>query len=620
MQRQIIEAVLQGKDVLALLPTGGGKSVCFQVPALAREGVCLVVSPLIALMKDQVENLNAKGIPALSIYSGMDYRDVERALENAQSGYYKFLYVSPERLKTEKFLNYLQDIKLSLIAVDEAHCISQWGYDFRPSYLEIGQLRELFPGINIIALTASATARVQDDICEKLRFANGYNKFKQSFERPNLSYSVFTNLNKETKLLQILQSVPGTGIVYCRSRRQTVKIAELLQQHGLSADFYHAGLTNDERAKKQQDWIGNKTRIIACTNAFGMGIDKPDVRTVVHFDVPDSLEHYYQEAGRAGRDGKRSYAVLLGFQEELQRLSADIKIRYPDAQTLKKIYSAVFNFLKVPAASGENNFFEFDIATFSKAFGINLIQVNYALKYFEHQGLILLSDGLRRPATVQFTANRTDLEHFNAHHVKYKELVLQLLRSYTGILDYPANIREAELGQELGLQPSELHASLNFLEANGLIIYTPATDKPGIFLLENRMYDDAYSPDTRLIEMLRQMAAERLRAIREYIGDGISCRSKKISAYFDSSITECCICDNCIKRQQETISNTEAKEIVLKVHASLGKEGMLIRKLLDKLKGHHSVDAWKVLNMLEEQGEIFRKLNRYYPGIKKGPR
>ncbi|HZI69215.1 MAG TPA: ATP-dependent DNA helicase RecQ, partial [Hanamia sp.] len=328
-QEEIINSVLNGNDTLALLPTGGGKSLCFQVPSLFQEGLCLVISPLIALMKDQVLQLKKRGIPALSIYSGMNFPEVQRTLQNAAYGNFKFLYVSPERLETELFLEWLPSIKVNLIAVDEAHCISQWGYDFRPPYLRIAALREYFPGVPILALSASATEEVQSDIKEKLLFKKSQNTFRQSFERPNLSYSAFSLFSKQNKLLSILQKVEGSAIVYCKTRRRTKEVAELLNQNEICADFYHAGLSNEERHKKQEDWIANKTRVICCTNAFGMGIDKPDVRVVIHHDVPDALENYYQEAGRAGRDWKKSYAVLLFSDSEIEVLKKQVDVRFP---------------------------------------------------------------------------------------------------------------------------------------------------------------------------------------------------------------------------------------------------------------------------------------------------
>jgi len=329
LQEDIINAVLQGNDTLALLPTGGGKSICFQVPALAKDGLCLVISPLIALMKDQVQNLKNKGIPALSIFSGMSFLEVKKTLQNAVHGNYKFLYVSPERLETNLFLEYLPAMNINLLAVDEAHCISQWGYDFRPPYIRIAQLREYLQQTPILALTASATVNVQNDICEKLIFSKKQQRFQQSFERANLSYSVFNVAGKQNKLLEILNNVKGSAIVYCKSRRHTKDIADLLLLNKINASYYHAGLTTEERNKRQEDWINNTTRVMACTNAFGMGIDKPNVRVVIHYDVPDCLENYYQEAGRAGRDGKRAYAVLLYNNKELEDLKLQSSIRYP---------------------------------------------------------------------------------------------------------------------------------------------------------------------------------------------------------------------------------------------------------------------------------------------------
>ncbi|RYZ49247.1 MAG: ATP-dependent DNA helicase RecQ, partial [Chitinophagaceae bacterium] len=384
-QEEIIQSVLQGKDTLALLPTGGGKSICYQVPALAQDGICLVVSPLIALMKDQVENLKKRGIGALVIYSGMQRKDIIRTLENARQDYFKFLYVSPERLETSLFKEYLPALNINLIAVDEAHCISQWGYDFRPSYLKIASLREEIPDVPVLAVTASATEAVQKDICEKLHFRKP-NIFRQSFERKNLSYSVFQVEAKATKLVDILKKVQGSAIVYCKSRKKTSEVAALLQMHGLPANFYHAGLAQEERSKRQQEWIDNKTRIIVCTNAFGMGIDKPDVRVVVHMDAPDCLENYYQEAGRCGRDGKKAYAVLLYEGRDIEELETLHVNRYPGFDTIRQVHDALVNFLQIPVNDGQDRSYAFRFDEFVRNFKLNVHQALYSLQALESDG------------------------------------------------------------------------------------------------------------------------------------------------------------------------------------------------------------------------------------------
>src|SRR5450755_534882 len=440
LQEEIINSILKGHDTLALMPTGGGKSICFQVPAMMKEGLCLVVSPLIALMKDQVANLKQKGIPALSIYSGMSYTEVIKTLKNATYGNFKFLYVSPERLETELFLEYFPLININLVAVDEAHCVSQWGYDFRPPYLRIAAIRNSLKNVPVLALTASATIEVQNDICDKLSFKNKYNRFQQSFERSNLSYSVFSPSSKQNKLIEILKNVNGSGIVYCRSRKRTREIEELLNLNGIKASHYHAGLSNDLRNTRQEEWISNKTRIMACTNAFGMGIDKPDVRTVIHYDVPDALENYYQEAGRAGRDGKKAYAVLFFNEQEIADLKKQSEIRFPDTQTIKNIYSSLVNYFQLPSGAGEGLSFDFDINDFVKKFKLDAFAVNNVLKIFEQEELINYSEQFFSPSTVVFTTERKEMELFEKTYPQYNPLIKGLLRSYEGVFDYPCSI------------------------------------------------------------------------------------------------------------------------------------------------------------------------------------
>ena len=439
LQEDIIKAVLDGKDTLALMPTGGGKSLCYQVPALAQDGLCLVISPLIALMKDQVENLRRKNITAFAIYSGMTRKEVINTFKVASESNCKFLYVSPERLETSLFKEYLPGLGINLIAVDEAHCISQWGYDFRPPYLRIAALREELPGIPILALTASATPDVQNDICEKLAFKN-YQVFRQSFERPNLSYSTFKVDSKINKIIEIVRRVQGSSIIYCKSRKRTKEISELLQLQNISSDFYHAGLLQDVRNRKQEDWIHNKTRIIVCTNAFGMGIDKPDVRTVIHADVPDCLENYYQEAGRAGRDGKISYAVLLFDERDIHELEGMASLRFPALEDIRNIYQAVANYLQIPTGAGEGQYYDFDISDFLKKFKQVSHTTLYSLKALEQEGWLAFNEQVFLPSSVMFAVNKNSLYEFEKTNPGLEPCIKTLLRAYEGIFDQPTSI------------------------------------------------------------------------------------------------------------------------------------------------------------------------------------
>lgn len=605
LQEDIINAVLNNKDVLALLPTGGGKSVCFQVPALAMDGICLVVSPLIALMKDQVEALRKKGIPALAVYSGMHYADVKKTLQNAAFGNYKFLYVSPERLETDLFLEYLPAIKPNLIAVDEAHCISQWGYDFRPPYVRIANLREQLPGIPVIALTASATLTVQNDICEKLLFKKDHERFQQSFARPNLSYSIFDPPSKQTKLVEILKNVPGSSIVYCKSRKQTQNIAGLLRQHNIAADFYHAGLTSDQRSTKQQDWINNKIRTIISTNAFGMGIDKPDVRAVVHFDIPDCVENYYQEAGRAGRDGKRAYAVLLYNSNEADDLLNQVDIRYPDETTIKKIYTALMNFLQVPAGSGEGMSYDFDIATFAENFKFNILNATYGIKALSQEDLVSYTEVFFKPSTLVFTASKNDIYEFEQQQPLLEPVIKGLLRSYEGIFDYPATIYESLLAGFLKTSIDDIRSKLMLLNQYNIVHYQPQNDKPQLLLLKNRMYADDFKINSKDVISRKENYTNRVNAIVSYVSDKKSCRAVLIGNYFnDKKITACGICDNCINNKINSISTEEFKIISDIILELLKKSALEINDIEKKLKVHKKQHIWTVINFLRSENII----------------
>ncbi len=602
LQAEIIDSVLAGNDTLALLPTGGGKSVCFQVPSLLNDGLCLVISPLIALMKDQVLNLKKKGIPALSIYSGMSFIEVKKTLQNAAYGNFKFLYVSPERLQTELFLEFLPLIKVNLIAVDEAHCISQWGYDFRPAYLHIAELRDYFPDVPVLALSASATSVVQKDIREKLLFKKSQKFFQQSFERPNLSYSAFRLFSKENKLLKILKKVEGSGIVYCKTRRRTKEVAELLKQNGITADYYHAGLSTEERHKKQEEWINNKTRIISCTNAFGMGIDKPDVRTVIHYDVPDALENYYQEAGRAGRDGKKSYAVLLYSEAELELLKKQIDIKFPANEVIKNVYGDLCNFLQLPSNSGEGFSYDFDLNFFAKNFKLDAYTINSVLKILEQEELISYSEQFFQPSSVEFSVDKKHLNDFEKSHPQYQDVVKGLLRSYDGIFDFPSFINEAELSKFVGINKDLLTKTLFELQGLGIINYIPQKEKPQIYFLQNRVKTNELFINQKNILKRKEAHEKRLKAMISFCKSQDKCRSSMISFYFSGSVLEPCgICDNCLGNKNVIITTEEFNSISLQIKKITGQEPAKPKVIIEKLPEIKESKIWKVLKFLQEE-------------------
>ncbi len=599
LQEDIINSVLQKKDTLALLPTGGGKSVCFQVPALMNDGLCLVISPLIALMKDQVENLQKKGINALSVYSGMSFADVKRTLQNAAFGNYKFLYVSPERLETRLFLEFLPALKPTLIAVDEAHCISQWGYDFRPSYMRIANLREELPAVPVIALTASATPEVQDDICNNLLFKKGANRFKQSFVRPNLSYSAFRPVSKEKKLEEILTNVKGTGIVYCRSRKETMKITELLRMQNIPADFYHAGLSSEKRTEKQDAWINNKTRIIVCTNAFGMGIDKPDVRIVVHLGMPDCIENYYQEAGRAGRDGKRAYAVLLFYKDEATDLLQKLEIKYPSPEKIRQIYTSLMNYLQVAAGIGEGLTFDMDVASFAQHFKLNILEATYGLQALAQEGLISFSETMFKQSTAEFKVSKNDLLEFEAQHPELEAITKGLLRSYEGIFDFPSVIYETLLAKFIKLPVDAVIKDLKQLNHYGMIKYREGSQKPEIMLLRNRMYSDDFKIDTSSVSERKKAGIKRAKSITVFSQEELLCRNRMIAEYFgDYTAKDCGICDNCINNTAAKLSPEEFKKAETQIRHFIKDKPQQPSELLIRMKPLKERSVWMIISFL----------------------
>lgn len=551
-QLEVIQSVLDGKDTMALLPTGGGKSLCFQVPALMQEGICVVISPLIALMKDQVYQLKKRDIKAAAVFSGLTYHEIDMILDNCQFGYYKFLFVSPERLKTDIFIERFKQMNVSLIAVDEAHCVSQWGYDFRPPYLEIAEIRQFHPKVPVLALTASATPAVQEDIVDKLKFRKGYAVFKKSFIRDNLSFVVRKEEAKYPKLLEIIQKLNGSGIIYVRNRNKTKDVAEYLQKNKIKADFYHAGLNTRERSLKQDNWLQNKKPVIVCTNAFGMGIDKPDVRFVIHLDVPENLEAYYQEAGRAGRDGRLSYAVLFYTQSDLDNLNEKLRQKFPPVEAIKKVYNSLGNHLGVAVESGNMMTYPFDLAHFSHSFKLESALVYNCLKILEQENYLQLSEGVLMPSRAIFRVDKLTLYRFEVANAAYAPLIKSLLRTYGGIIDHYAKVSEKELGKQLKLDEKEIEKQLKDLHKNKIITYIPASDQPTITLLTERMHESNLYLNTQYIRQRRKVNEEQLKAMLNYAEQSADCRQVLICSYFgEKKLVPCGKCDICLEKKRK---------------------------------------------------------------------
>ncbi len=549
-QEEIINEALAGRDVLALMPTGGGKSICFQVPALAKEGICIVVSPLIALIKDQVQNLVKRGIPALSIYSGMSRGRIDAALDNAIYGNYKFLYVSPERLRTAIFRERVAKMNVNFLVVDEAHCISQWGYDFRPPYLKIAEIRELIGDVPVIALTATATKSVADDIMSKLDFAEP-NLICSGFARENLAYVVRNTDDKLGNLLRICRGVPGTGIIYVRERKKCEEIANFLKVQGVDADFYHAGMSRELRTLKQDNWQSDKLRVIVSTNAFGMGIDKPDVRFVVHYDVPSAIESYFQEAGRAGRDGKKSYATLLWNSEDIKRLRQIHSVNFPPPDYIKDIYQKVFQYLGYAYEEGNGSVNKFDLADFARHFSLNAPTAYYAIKYIEQEGYWELTDELDNPAKIIFTVSRDSLYKVQVNNRTLDTFLKSLMRIYTGIFSKITPIDEEYVARITTDSPQGVKQKLITLSRMHVLKYIPRVKTPLMIMHYERLTEsNFYLPDKRYNER-KEVFAGRIEAMIEYLQEESLCRSRQLIKYFgQEDIPNCGICDVCLSNRK----------------------------------------------------------------------
>jgi ATP-dependent DNA helicase RecQ len=604
LQQDIIESVISGNDTLAILPTGGGKSICFQVPALSMEGLCLVISPLIALMKDQWENLIKRDIDALHIFTGMPYREIEETLKKAASGRYRFLYCSPERLQSNLFREYLPALPISLVAVDEAHCISQWGYDFRPSYLQIAKLREQKPGVPFLALTASATPEVRADIMLKLDFRE-QRMFAGSFARENLAYHVVDTDSRIHKCLDIVKRMKGSGLVYCKSRKRTVEIADLLKMEKVSAESYHAGLLQETRNERQAAWISGETRVIVCTNAFGMGIDKPDVRFVIHLDCPDSLENYYQEAGRAGRDGKTAHAVLLKTPTTITDLENLPDIRFPSIPVIRKVYQALGDYLQIAAGTGEENSFDFDLNEFVKRFRLNVFEAMYAIEAMDQEGILQLSEQIFIPSKLQFIADRKELEYVEQQNPQLELLTKTLLRTYGGIWDQPTSISERQLARIMKTDSAKVISSIHELHSIGIINYEPRKNNPQLRLLQNRVKaEDLYINPERYLGR-KKAYITRVKAMCIYLEEKGTCRSKKICKYFgDKVLEDCGVCDSCRKKQKEVFSGEQFDKIVelLKIELAAGKNTPEEIQLCFPLERREYLK--KVMSYLSAEGKL----------------
>jgi ATP-dependent DNA helicase RecQ len=557
LQEEIIRSVAEGRDTLGLMPTGGGKSITFQVPALAMEGTCLVITPLIALMKEQVSRLNNLEIKSLAIHSAMSREEIDITLENCIYGDYKFLYVSPERISTQLFQGKIGRLTLSLVAVDEAHCISQWGYDFRPSYLKIASLRNLIaPEVPFLALTATATPQVIDDIMNKLAFRQN-NVLRTSFLRKNISYLVRHAEEKGSYLIKTLNKVNGSGIVYVRSRKRCREVAELLAENGISADFYHAGLSDELRDRKQAAWTTGKTRVIVATNAFGMGIDKADVRFVIHWDIPDSIENYFQESGRAGRDNKPAYAVLLYSPSDKTRLNDSLRLKFPPVEKIKDIYEALCNYLQVPLGSGKDNVFDFNIADFVSRFRLPVIETFNSLAFLQREGYIEFTEEINNPSRVHFVVGRDDLYKFQVANESFDGFIKLLLRSYTGMFTEFVAINEESLARKAAITRDTVYQYLVKLSSMNIIRYIPGKKTALVIFTEERLVRKALmiSPDNYL--HVKEKYSVRLEKIIDYAESKNRCRSVILLDYFGEESDRCGICDVCRERNELDLSKYE---------------------------------------------------------------
>ena len=610
MQEDIVDSVINGNDTLALLPTGGGKSICFQVPAMAMEGVCIVITPLISLMKDQVMHLKKIGIAAAAIFSGMHHNEIEIAYNQAAFGMLKFLYVSPERLITDAFIEALKKMKVCLLAVDESHCISQWGYDFRPPYLKIAEIRQYIPHTPVLALTATATPQVVEDIQYRLGFKKN-NVFQTSYERKNVTYNVIHEADKFGLMYRLLQKMKsGSGIVYVRSRKRTKIIADWLQSVGISATFYHAGLDAKTRDYRQQMWMDGKIKVIVATNAFGMGIDKPDVRLVIHLDLPDSLEAYFQEAGRAGRDLQPSEAFLLVADTDINKLNENLNSSYPELDKIRVIYNAIGNYLQIPIGAGENQTYNFNIDEFIQYYNFSIVEVYNAIKLIEREGYFVTSEALDTPSKIHIKAGREDLYRFQIEYKEYDTIIKYLLRSLPGVLSDFVNIREEQISQKTGIPINTIAKQLHNLERLNFLNYIPRNDKPQIQYLTSRIDTKYFSLSDEIYRNRKQDAYKRILTVIDFVNNDKECRSVQLLRYFGEDIKKTCNkCDVCSSKNKITSLNEEEyKEISEIIVSELRENDADVYEILNASKNYHEEKVlttikWMLDNNIIQQDE-----------------
>ncbi|MCC6372878.1 MAG: RecQ family ATP-dependent DNA helicase [Bacteroidia bacterium] len=601
-QEKIILSVLAGSDTLALLPTGGGKSLCFQVPGLVLGGTTLVVSPLIALMNDQVQNLKKRGISAVAISAAMNYREIDIALTNAALGHVQFLYVSPERLQNDTFRQKLSHLPITLVAVDEAHCISQWGYDFRPSYLKIAELRSYFANTAIVALTASATRAVEEDIQLKLEFKNAQ-VFRQSFERENLRYVVQLEENKYERLLRLVSNIGGSGIVYVRNRKMTEETARFFTRNAFSAMAYHAGLKYEDRKNVQQQWIDNKVQIICATNAFGMGIDKPDVRFVVHLDLPESLEAYFQEAGRGGRDGKTAYSTIFFTKADQQRLLDNFKFAFPELEYIKQTYQAICNYYQIAVSAGQGTSVDFDVERICRSYNLLPVLVYNGVKFLEKENYLAIVDAGFEPSKVMMLAGKEDLYDYQIRFPKFEPLIKTLLRSYGGLFENYVFISEKDLAYRVKLSVPALTEHLVFLHKEQLLSYLPQSGIPKLVFMQDRVHTKYMEFNPENYHKLKERHLQRINSVIDYTNNNTICRQVQLLAYFNElDFNECGYCDVCVANKP--INDEKLK---IKITSLLKTKAMSLEELKAGMhKGSNT--AWiKAFNKLVDDGDILHE-------------